>query len=280
MTNIHFHGRTDVGKRREHNEDTFGVVTEENLFIVADGLGGYAAGEIASKLAVDAVGDFFRALRDDDGIPEPEDMDGTLSYAENVLVNAVITANRRVFSAAARYGAYRGMSTTIVSAHFRGHRVHIAHVGDSRAYCIRNGQIIQLTQDHSLLNAFMQAGEMTAEEIERFPYKNVILRAVGQKEVVEVEVTSHHWAPGDVYLLCSDGLSGEMTDAEILATAMRFQGNPKGLTRALIATANDSGGRDNITALVIEVPQDHLRPIMPGGRGFRVDPPTSDAYAV
>lgn len=280
MTTIHFHGRTDVGKRREHNEDTFAVVAEENLFIVADGLGGYAAGEIASKLAVDAVGDFFRALRDDDAITWPEDMDGTLSYAENVLANAVIAANRRVFSAAHRYGAYRGMSTTIVSAHFRGHRVHIAHVGDSRAYCIRNGQIVQLTRDHSLLNASMEAGEMTAEEIERFPYKNVILRAVGQKEVVEVEVTSHHWEPGDVYLLCSDGLSGEMTDTEILATAMRFQGDPKGLTRALIGSANDSGGRDNITALVVEVPQDHLRPIMPDGRGFRVDRPTSDAYAV
>ena len=261
MSQLAFHGRTDVGLRRKHNEDAYLISEDENLFCVADGLGGYAAGEVASALAIDAIGNFFSAVCDDEELTWPADADHALTYHENLFMNAVYQANRRVWSAAHRYAAYRGMGTTMVGIHFEGGRYYVAHVGDSRCYRLRDGRLEQVTEDHSLLNAFRKSMDMDDEAARAFPYKNVILRALGQEDQVEVDVQWGEWRAGDVFLLCSDGLTDEVEDPDIerILNTNRDLGHAN---RELIAAANASGGRDNITALLVKVPDDHYAPIM------------------
>lgn len=261
MSDLHYSGRTDVGRRRDHNEDALLLEPHENLFLVADGLGGYAAGEIASQLAVDAISSFFSSLRDDEDITWPADHDTRFSYDENVFMNAVYTANRRIFSASARYEQYRGMSTTIVGLRFNGRRYHVAHVGDSRCYRLRDGKLEQLTEDHSLLNAFRKATPMSPEAVAAFPYKNVILRALGTHGEVEVEVTSGEWKPGDIYLLCSDGLSGELNDEALGELVRAHSDKLDSLTRVLVDRACEAGGRDNVTVVAVKIPEDRTEPI-------------------
>ncbi len=256
MSKLQFSGRTDIGMRRDHNEDTFGAIPHNNLFVVADGLGGYAAGEVASKIAVDTVADFYEDMREDSDMTWPSDGDDDLSFEENVFVNAVLSANQRIFHVAQKYAAFQGMSTTFVGAHFEGKRVYIAHVGDSRCYRVRDGKLEQLTEDHSLLNAFIKLNDMDAEAIERFPYKNVILRAIGNRAEVEVEVAAYDWQPGDLYLLCTDGLSGEVKDAEISELVEKYGAHLDLLTAGMIKAANDNGGSDNVTVLAVRVPHD------------------------
>jgi len=248
--NLSFSGNTDVGRRRDHNEDAYDLLNDERLFLVADGLGGYAAGEIASQMAIDTVGAFFRELREDEDLTWPSAADDTKSLAENILANAVYLANRRIFQASRENDNYRGMSTTLVGIRFIGNTYTVAHVGDSRCYRVRDGRIEQLTEDHSLLNEFMKSRAMTTEEIKAFPYKNVIMRALGKDPECEVEVASDHAQPGDLYLLCSDGLCGEITDDDILRLALSYDDLDR-MTTAMVNEANKNGGRDNVTVVTI-----------------------------
>ncbi|MGE0397072.1 MAG: protein phosphatase 2C domain-containing protein [Kofleriaceae bacterium] len=184
---IRYAAKTDVGMKRTHNEDYFSLVEDELLFIVADGMGGHASGEVASRLAAETLAEFYNRTRADEDATWPYKLDRSLSYVENRLVCGIKLANLRIFEAASQNHGRRGMGTTLVAATVAGDQISVAHVGDSRAYRIRDGTITQLTRDHSLFEDFKDANPtLTAEEAESFPHKNVITRALGLRDAVEV----------------------------------------------------------------------------------------------
>ncbi|HUU00953.1 MAG TPA: Stp1/IreP family PP2C-type Ser/Thr phosphatase [Myxococcota bacterium] len=245
-------GRTDVGVKRSHNEDNFLTLPEENVYAVADGMGGHSSGEIASQIAVEGISNFFKATRQDEDITWPYKMDKNRPYNENRFVMSVKLANLRIFEASQREARYRGMGTTVAGMNFLDGDVLVAHVGDSRVYRIRNKQIAQITEDHSLLNDYIKAKKLTPEEIENFPHKNVIVRALGMKETVLVDLSRNTLHEGDVYLACSDGLSGMVTDEQMLDIVVK---NPdlEQAANTLIEMANKAGGVDNITVVLSRV---------------------------
>lgn len=248
---IRYAAKTDVGMKRNHNEDYFSLIEDEQLFIVADGMGGHASGEVASKLAAETVGEFYQRTKDEDAT-WPYKMDRSLSYIENRLVCGIKLANYKIYEAAARDIRYKGMGTTIVTSLICGDKIYVAHVGDSRCYRVRHGTIQQITRDHSLLEDYKEAKpDMTEEEQRNFPHKNVITRALGMRDTVQVDIKPHQIMDGDVYLMCSDGLSGMVDDPTIL----RIVANGKSLERVvaeLVDSANRAGGTDNITTLVLQ----------------------------
>jgi protein phosphatase len=252
-------GRTNVGMKRTHNEDNHVLVPDENLYVVADGMGGHACGEVASEIAVESVAEFFRLTSKDDEQTWPFKEERGLKYEENRLVTSIKLANRRIFETALADARKRGMGTTIVGALFTSTGAYVGHCGDSRAYRFRNGEIEQLTEDHSLLNDYLKAHKLTQEEIDNFPHKNVIVRALGMKESVQVDIARLEPAPNDIYMLCSDGLSGMCTDPEMNDMINAFVNDPakandvEGMCDVLIARANENGGNDNVTCTCIKV---------------------------
>ncbi len=247
-------GVTDVGRQREHNEDSYAIDLDHGLFVVADGMGGHSAGDVASRLATSTIADFFRTLSSED-VTWPSQFDRTLSDEENRLVTSIGIANRRIFEQSQSMRSLAGMGTTVVGAHFssKRQRMYVGHVGDSRAYRIRSGKIDQLTRDHSLANEPFP--ELSDAERAELP-KNVITRALGMQDNVVVDLTSDESHPGDVYLLCSDGLSGMLPDDLILQEVVAFQEVDRGLEALcsrLVERANELGGEDNITALAIRI---------------------------
>ncbi|RKH25035.1 Stp1/IreP family PP2C-type Ser/Thr phosphatase [Corallococcus sicarius] len=242
-------GSTHVGMKRNHNEDNYLVLTEENLVCVADGMGGHSSGEIASRIAVDELGEFFRMTSKDQDATWPFKMDKQRNYDENRLSTGIKLANARIFERATVDTKYKGMGTTIVSVHFSDTAAYVGHVGDSRVYFFRGGMLQQVTEDHSLLNDYLKAKKLTPEEIENFPHKNVIVRALGMKEQVQVDVTRVDPLENDVFLLCSDGLSGMVTDAQMQDILSRTPELEKACGQ-LIDLANAAGGNDNVTCVL------------------------------
>jgi protein phosphatase len=248
---IRYAAKTDPGLKRKHNEDYFFLIEKEQLFLVADGMGGHACGEVASKMAADVIRDFFERTSDEDAT-WPYKMDRQLSYLENRLVVGIKFANQRIFKAAQRDSGLKGMGTTVVIGQIAADRFHIAHVGDSRAYRIRGQGIQQITRDHSLLEDYKEARPaMSSEEEQNFPHKNVITRALGMRESVQVDVGTQELEDGDIFLLCSDGLSGLIKDQLMHETMRRTDDLQQGVND-LIAAANAAGGHDNITVMALE----------------------------
>ncbi len=249
---IRYAAKTDVGMKRTHNEDYFSLIEDEQLFMVADGMGGHASGEVASKMAAETISEFYERTRKDEEATWPYKMDRSLSYIENRLVCSIKLANLRIFETSLRDIRYKGMGTTIVTVMVCGDKIYVGHVGDSRAYRVREGEIVQLTRDHSLLEDYKEAKpDMTEEEERNFPHKNVITRALGMRETVQVDIRGFQVKSGDVYVLCSDGLSGMINDAQIRDLTL---GAPT-LERAvaeLVDMANRAGGTDNITTLLLQ----------------------------
>jgi serine/threonine protein phosphatase PrpC len=246
-------GVSDVGLQREHNEDSFVVLKEYDLFVVADGMGGHRAGDVASKLATETISEFFKATANDD-VTWPFHFDTNLSEEENRLLTGIRVANRQIFERSTRSREYHGMGTTVVGAMFspRKNRMYIGHVGDSRCYRVRGGQIQLLTRDHSLINDYLLAmPDLTEEQRSELP-KNVITRALGMQDQVVVDIQHDEPKPNDVYCLCSDGLSGMVTDEEILKIVASAPDIGEAC-RTLIAKANEHGGEDNITAVLIKI---------------------------
>src|SRR6187549_807581 len=253
-------GLTDVGLQRDHNEDSFAILQDHELYIVADGMGGHRAGDVASRLATDAIVDFFKATASDD-VTWPFHFDARLSEEENRLLTGIRLANRQIVEQSVRARECHGMGTTVVGALFssKKRKMFIGHVGDSRAYRVRGGEITQMTRDHSLVNDYLLAmPELTEEQRSELP-KNVITRALGMQENVSVDLQADDAQVGDSYILCSDGLSGMIEDDEILALVQSSL-ELSDVCRKLIALANEHGGEDNITAVVV-----------------RIDPGTEDA---
>jgi serine/threonine protein phosphatase PrpC len=247
---IEVSGQTHVGMKRNHNEDNLLLLPEERLFIVADGMGGHSSGEIASKIAVEELAEFFRMTSQDQDITWPYKMDKSKNYDENRLATGIKLANVRIHQKASAEHKYKGMGTTIVSVYFANEgQVLVGHVGDSRVYCFRDGVLKQITEDHSLLNDYLKAKKLTPEEIEAFPHKNVIVRALGMKDNVVVDVNRVEPRPGDVYLLCSDGLSGMVPDAQI-QQILQGQRDLQKAAAMLIDAANANGGNDNVTCVL------------------------------
>jgi len=242
-------GETNVGMKRTHNEDNFSILEDAGLYIVADGMGGHASGEVASKMAVDALREFFAATAQDPERTWPYKMDRSKGYEENRLITGIKLANLRIYESAQRDPRQRGMGTTIVTMFAVEDGVYVAHVGDSRGYRIRDGKIEQLTEDHSLLNDYIKMKRLTPEEIANFPHKNVIVRALGMKDTVKVDTVYEQPRAGDTYLLCSDGLSGPVTDPDML-DIVTSSADLKTAASRLIQRANEHGGPDNITVVL------------------------------
>jgi PPM family protein phosphatase len=242
-------GETNVGMKRTHNEDNFSIIEESGLYIVADGMGGHASGEVASKMAVDSMKEFFAATANDPERTWPYKMDRTKGYEENRLITGIKLANLRIYESAQRDPRQRGMGTTIVSLFAVEDGIYVAHVGDSRVYRIRDGSIEQLTEDHSLLNDYIKMKRLSPEEIANFPHKNVIVRALGMKDTVKVDTRYESPRERDLYLLCSDGLSGPISDDDMLEIVTGTNDLKTAASR-LISRANENGGPDNITVVL------------------------------
>jgi protein phosphatase len=247
-------GLTDVGLQREHNEDSFVVLKDFDLFVVADGMGGHRAGDVASKLATEAISEFFRSTANED-VTWPFHFDTSLSEEENRLLTGIRVANRQIFDRSSRSREFHGMGTTVVGAMFspKKSKMYIGHVGDSRCYRIRNGVIEQLTRDHSLFNDYLLAMPDLTEEQRRELPKNVITRALGMQDQVMVDLQHDDALVNDVYVLCSDGLSGMIKDEEILQIIASSGSEMRDAPKRLIERANQNGGEDNITAVVIRI---------------------------
>ena len=242
-------GKSHVGMKRNINEDSFLVMPEQRLYCVADGMGGHFAGEIASKIAIDELAEFFRLTSTDRDVTWPFKMDKNRNYDENRLATGIKLANARIYEAASGDPNYRGMGTTIATVHFAESSVYVGHVGDSRVYRFRDGSLELVTEDHSLLNDYLKAKKLSPEEIEAFPHKNVIVRALGMKDTVQVDVGRFEPQDGDVFLLCSDGLSGMVSDEE-MAQLLRENADLEEACSKLIERANAAGGNDNVTCIL------------------------------
>ena len=246
-----FTAATDTGRKRRRNEDAY--VVAPPLFAVADGMGGAQAGEVASKLAA-------AALSDTDA--------GSLTGTERVT-SLFQEANRRVYERSAADPTVSGMGTTMTVALVEGDEVVIGHVGDSRAYLLRDGRIEQLTDDHSLVAELMKSGKLSAEEAETHPQRAVITRALGTDPDVDVDAFAVHAQAGDLFLICSDGLTTMVDDEEILALLERHHGDLPRAAKALVAAANKHGGEDNVTVVAFEI-----------AAGDRRDDPAGDTVAM
>lgn len=254
QSDIRFWAATDVGRVRDHNEDNFLVDRKLNLFIVADGMGGHAAGEVASALAVNTVRDVV--VRNHEMIDEyaTEHPDTTRQDILNLLERAVQDACATINEVAQAQPDKRGMGTTLSALLVIGRRGFIAHVGDSRIYSQRGGAVHQLTEDHSLINELIKRGKLAREDAAESPYRNAVTRAVGVYPSVEVDTLDFDVLPGDQYLLATDGLTGYLNDGEIpeLLAASEIRTVPD----RLIDLANERGGRDNITCVVVRLAEE------------------------
>jgi len=232
-------GQSDPGLVRQSNEDHFGLFPEQNLYIVADGMGGHVAGEVASRIAVESMRKYFEAP--EHARQNPADR----------LREAIKSANSTVVSAGECDPALNGMGTTIVAVCALLNTVIVGHVGDSRIYRYRKNRVEQLTQDHSLINDYVRQGLVTPEDAAHHPMRHVISRALGMSVQVEVEIARHSPQAGDVFLLCSDGLSNKVTSSDMHALLVAAVDDLEKTADALIMRAKDNGGEDNITVLLV-----------------------------
>jgi serine/threonine protein phosphatase PrpC len=246
-------GLSHPGRKRSENEDAFGNFVDARLFVVADGMGGHSAGEVASAIAVDALETFFRSYHADPHQLWPYAVDRSVSLAANLLRIGMKVANDAIRAAAAKDHARARMGTTTVALAVGDTHVAVAHAGDSRAYRLRGGKLARLTRDHSILEEMITARpDMSEVELAAFTHRNVVTRSLGSKEEVEPAVLVDDLATGDVYLLCSDGLWGSVPD-DRLGAVIRSTDDLEAACQLLIDAANEAGGPDNISALLVRV---------------------------
>ncbi len=258
MLRINSFGSTDVGLLRTHNEDCFDVNDKYHVYIVADGMGGHNHGEIASQIAVASMRNFIAENMDQDGTL-PIGYDSNLRYHSNHLKRSIHTAHDHVLKAIREDGSLLGMGTTVVGAMHREQIVAIAHVGDSRGYRLRCGHLELLTQDHTWVNEQVVAGYLSEEQAKSHPLKNVVTRALGGDSDIVVDVIETQIQDGDLFLLCSDGLTTMLSDEEIHERLVA-DGSLDQIGRTLIHDANARGGFDNITVVLFRALDDERPP--------------------
>ncbi|MFB3850864.1 MAG: Stp1/IreP family PP2C-type Ser/Thr phosphatase [Acidobacteriota bacterium] len=249
---IDFYPITNVGIKRTNNEDAFLVEQDVNLFIVADGMGGHSSGEVASKIAVETIGKFFKDPNLNEETTWPYEYDDKISFLGNKLKTAIAIANEKIQEYSKDHIESRGMGTTVVALHKSGDKVILCHVGDSRCYLLRDKKLILLTSDHSWVNEQVKMGFLTESEAQRHPFRNVITKALGTKGEATAEVTEMTCKVGDTYLLCTDGLNSMIADSEI-ENILLNKSNLQEMGEALIDAANKGGGEDNITLILVKI---------------------------
>lgn len=252
MSSLTMLGRTDTGMVREHNEDCFVVMPESGIAILADGMGGHLAGEVASAMAIDQVTQYLlKAFR------QPP----TAGAATNpqLLIDAIKAANSAIHQASMSRPEQAGMGTTIVATVFQGRKLTVAHVGDSRLYRYRGGQLSTVTEDHSMVQELLRRGLISPEEARTSINRNLVTRALGVDPIVEVDVSEHPVEPGDVYLLCSDGLNDVLTDGEIAALLASHPSDLDAAAGELIRAVNARGAPDNVSVVLIRTDGDFVR---------------------
>jgi protein phosphatase len=242
--------QSDAGRARENNEDSVCLAPDLNLFVLSDGMGGQASGEVASRLATESIVAHCREAEENASLPLVGERVEGVCDASNRLASAIRYANRVIYEAAEENPEQRGMGGTVVAAWFAEERLSLAHVGDSRAYRLRSGQLEQLTQDHSFVAEQVRRGAMSEQEAERSSLQNVLLRALGVEEEVKVTVDEQLLMEGDTILLCSDGLTRELSDTQIAAVLEEAEDAQEAADR-LVDLANQVGGEDNISAIVV-----------------------------
>ena len=255
-------GHSDPGMVRSHNEDSIANDVKHGLAILADGMGGYNAGEVASGMATTVLMTELQAVMQQHA-PYDIDPDTGKTYAQRMIKEQIEKANTSIYQAAQSQPQYAGMGTTLVTAQFYDNRMTVAHIGDSRLYLLRGAEFSQVTRDHSLLQEQIDSGMITAEEAKHSQNKNLVTRALGIDPVVEPEVHDYDTKVGDIYLICSDGLSDMVPDEEIGLTLETLGGNMTLAAQQLVQMANDNGGRDNVSVLLIKITKE-----FPAARGI------------
>jgi len=237
------YGMTDVGMKRDGNEDAFLLLPDKRVYIVSDGMGGHNAGEAASLTAVKALESYYASLAI-----------STINAEEikETMINAVLEANKEVLTLSRTNPEYSGMGCTVVTVFIEGNNLHACHIGDSRVYVINKEKIVQVTNDHSVVTELIQAGTMTKEEARRSHLKNELTQALGTSSFVRPEYNLRQVRKGDIVLLCTDGLWDMLSEEEI-HQAVNEGGSPEKICSGLIQKANDAGGADNITVVVIKI---------------------------
>lgn len=246
-------GQTHPGMEREHNEDAIWMDSSLGLAILADGMGGYNAGEVASGMAVACISTDIRIKLDPVNGSKKDPLETTVQFYERLLQQATLYANQEILETAERQPECQGMGTTLVAVKFYDKMVTVAHVGDARLYRLRNGLLEVMTKDHSLLQEQLDSGLLTPEAARYVPYRNLVTRAVGVQAALDVDVQTLAIEEGDIYLLCSDGLNDMLTDEEIGYTLESAITSPQLAIDLLIQQANDAGGKDNISVIVARV---------------------------
>jgi protein phosphatase len=246
-------GQSDVGQQRTNNEDCFRIVQPLNLFIISDGMGGEAHGEVASAMAVDTV--VKTCMGEETGtIADPTEAQLGWSDKTRRLFNAAHLANETIYESAQANPQQLGMGATLTAAWLNGEKLSVVHVGDSRVYLLRSGVLQQLTSDHSLVAEQVRRGILTAAEAEHSELQSVLLRALGTQQEVEIDAEEHSLFPGDILLLCTDGLTRMVAEQKIAAT-LQSESDPGRAAEKLVTLANENGGADNVTVVVV-----HMRP--------------------
>lgn len=259
---IEIASHTDPGMVRSNNEDSIASVPEKGLVVLADGMGGYNAGEVASGMATTVLTTELRQLLDKHAPYEVDQQNGQKA-AVKMLQQEIAKANTSIFQAAQSQPQYAGMGTTLVVALFYDNKVMVAHIGDSRLYRMRGDEFSQVSKDHSLLQEQIDAGMLTKEQAKGSSNKNLVTRAMGIDPTVQPEIHEYDTKPGDIYLLCSDGLSDMVSDEDIGMTLQALGANLNLAVQQLVQMANDNGGRDNVSVILVKILREY-----PAGDGL------------
>jgi len=258
MNALEMHAVTDVGVKRDHNEDCVGITPSHGFALLADGMGGHNAGEVASAMSVDIITRYLKEHLEH--IPEAELDSDTGFTKESILTrDAVTMGNNAIYEAAQQRPECMGMGTTVVAAVFYGDRLTAANVGDSRMYRLRGDVLTHVTEDHSLIQEQVRRGLLTADDARNSAIKNLVTRALGVEPDVEPDVVEDITQPGDLYMMCSDGLTDVVPDEAIRLTLTQYANDLRKISSQLVQLANDAGGPDNISVILIQVNKSYHR---------------------
>jgi PPM family protein phosphatase len=250
---------SDPGMVRSHNEDSIAADASKGLVVLADGMGGYNAGEVASGMATTVLVTELQHLLEERA-PHEIDSESGLPFAQRLLREQIAKTNTSIYQASQSQPQYAGMGTTLVVALFYDNRMVVAHIGDSRLYRLRGDEFKQITRDHSLLQEQIDSGMITPEQAKMSQNKNLVTRALGIDPTVEPEIHEYETRPGDIYLLCSDGLCDMVSDEDMGMVLQTLSSNLKLCAEHLVQMANDNGGRDNVSVILVRIARDYAAP--------------------